>query len=69
MHKKTRTFINTQFIFIRSIPLILLGTRLKNVIWQHGQCQSKLIVFNSDQLPIRLPLDELPMAGKEAYIW
>lgn len=68
-HEKTPTFIHSQFIFVLSIFLILSEGRLKNVILQHGQCQSKLIVFNSDQLPIRLPLDELPMAGKAAYIW
>jgi len=26
-------------------------------VQQHRQCQYKLMVFNSDQLPIRLPLD------------
>lgn len=39
--------------------LIQLNSACKpRAIQQCRQCQSKLIVFNSDQLPIRLPLDE-----------
>lgn len=62
------------FYVFQSIPLFPLqlnkwdGKLLQTAILQCRQCQSKLIVFNSDQLPIRLPLDELPTESRVAYI-